>query len=243
MESERKSLSVVLPVYNEGAIIESVIKGIYKEIIRKYPGSTLIVAEDGSTDNTKDVLRKLRKKIPFRLAMSGKRKGYLTAVKDALMLADSELVFFSDTDGTHDPRDFWRLYERMAESGADIVAGVKENRHDPLYRLLLSRLYNFLIGITFGLWIKDSNAGFKLMKRELVKEVVPQIKYLKYGFSSELLIRARHAGKIITPVAVKHFPRKKDKPDQFALGRIHRVVLEQLKGMIKLRVELLAAQS
>lgn len=238
-----KSLSVVLPVYNEVDMIENAVRNIYREIIKKYPGSKLIVAEDGSTDGTKEVLKRLNKKIKFKLVMSDERKGYLNAVKGALMLADSELIFFSDSDGTHDPKDFWRLYEIMAESGADIAAGVKENRHDPFYRLVLSRLYNFLLGILFGLWIKDSNAGFKLMKRDVVKNIVPQIKFLKYGFSSELLIRARHAGKKIVPVDVKHFPRKKDKPDQFAIGRMHRVILEQIKGIAKLRTELLAAQS
>ncbi len=234
----RQSLSVVLPVYNEGSAIENVVKSVYKEIVKKYPGSKLIVAEDGSTDGTKEVLKKLNKQIRFRLAMSDKRKGYLNAVKDALMLADSELVFFSDTDGTHDPKDFWCLYKRMAESGADIAAGVKENRHDPFYRILLSRLYNFLLGVVFGLWIKDSNAGFKLMKRDIVENIVPKVKCLKYGFSSEMLIRAKYAGKKIIPVAVKHFPRKKDKPDQFATGRIHKVILSQLIGMAKLRLEL-----
>lgn len=232
-----KSLTVVLPVYNECGAIESVVKGIHEEIIRKYPGSTLIVAEDGSTDGTKEILRKMSRKIRFRLVMSGERKGYLKAVRDALLLAGTDLIFFMDSDGTHDPKDFWKLYEKIGE--ADVVAGVKESRHDPFYRILLSRLYNFLLGAVFGLWMKDSNAGFKLMKKGVVKKIVPQIKCLKYGFSSELLIRTKHAGKRIVPVPVKHFPRKEDKPDQFAIGRIHKVIFEQVKGIVKLRLELL----
>src|SRR3989338_1201508 len=227
-----KPLSVVLPVYNECGAIEGVVKGIHEEIIRKYPGSKLIVAEDGSTDGTKEILRKMSRKIRFRLVMSDERKGYLKAVRDALLLAGTDLIFFMDSDGTHDPKDFWKLYGQIGE--ADVVAGVKDGRKDPLYRILLSRLYNFLLGIVFGLWIKDSNAGFKLLKKDVVKNIVPRIKYLKYGFSSELLIRAKHAGKKIIPVSVMHFPRKEDKPDQFAISRIHKVVFEQLKGIIKL---------
>jgi glycosyltransferase involved in cell wall biosynthesis len=232
-------LSVVLPVYNEADEIEKVVTGYYTKVIQKYEYSELIVAEDGSTDGTREILEKLNKKIKFRFVSGTKRKGYMKAVRDALILARGNIVFFSDTDGTHDPNDFWKLHKKMQETRADIIAGIKENRKDPFYRLFLSSIYNFIIGLFFGLWISDSNAGFKLMKKEVVDSIVPSVNHLKYGFSSELLIRAKSAGKKIEPVKVNHFPRKKHKPDQFAISKIPKVIYSQVSGMVKLKMELL----
>ena len=165
-----KSLSVVIPVYNEAEVTEDVILGFYKHVINKYKDSVLIVAEDGSTDGTKEILKKLKKKIPMRLVMGDERKGYLRAVKDALMLADSDLVFFSDSDNTHDPRDFWKLMKNI--NGCDIATGVRKNRKDAFYRIFLSAAYNSIIRFVFGVDAKDTNVGFKLMRKEVAKDIV-----------------------------------------------------------------------
>src|SRR5687767_8961076 len=119
------------------------------------------------------------------------------------MAAEGEWVFFCDTDGTHDPADFWTLWERR--EGAGVVAGVKEGRKDPFYRKFASRLYNLFIRFKFGVKVRDTNAGFKLLSREVVETVVPKVNRLKLGFSTELLIRARWAGHKLVPVPVQHF--------------------------------------
>lgn len=228
------TLSVVLPVYNEADVIEKVVQDFYNKVIKKFPKSELIVAEDGSTDGTKDVLIKLQKSIPMRLVMGKERKGYFKGVKDALLLAKGDIVFYSDTDNTHDPKDLFKLLEKIEEY--DLVMGVKLHRNDPLNRILFSRIYNLLIYLMFGIYIKDINAGFKLMKREIVEEYMPKIKYLKYGFSTELVIRVKNDGKRIVGVPISHFKRETIKADQFKITS--NVILMQLKGLLKLWLEL-----
>jgi len=95
-------VSVVIPVYNEGDVIEKVVRDFYAKVVSKVPGSELIVAEDGSTDNTKAILGRLAEELPIRLVSSDERKGYTRAVKDALKLPRFDLVFFSDSDGQQD---------------------------------------------------------------------------------------------------------------------------------------------
>jgi len=231
-----KSLSVVIPVYNEEEVIDRVILGFYGQVIKKYPNSKLIVAEDGSNDGTKEALLKLNKKIPMKLVMGEERKGYLRAVRDALLLANTDLVFFSDSDNTHDPKDFWKLFKRIGD--CDIVTGVRENRRDSFHRIILSDVYNWMIGLLFGLQLKDSNVGFKLMKKEIVQNIVPQIRYLKYGFSSELLIRAHKKGMRIAEVPISHTKRRTGSATQFSIRWLPKAVYQQFKGLYALKREL-----
>jgi len=231
-----KSLSVVIPVYNEAEVIENVVRGFYYHVIKKYSRSKLIVAEDGSTDGTKEVLLKLSKKIPIKLVTGKVRKGYMRAVRDALMLANTELVFFSDSDNTHNPKDFWKLLEYIKEY--DIVTGIREDRKDPFHRIFLSSIYNAIIALMFGLCLKDTNVGFKLMRKEVAKDIVPRIKHLKYGFSSELLIRAHKNGMRIKEVPVSHFRRKTGGATQFSLRNLPKAVYQQIIGLYRLKREL-----
>lgn len=232
----KPTLSIVLPVYNEADVIEKVVRDFYTKVVAKYPGSELLVAEDGSTDGTKEILKKLVNEIPMRLISGEKRKGYLKGVKDALRSAQGSLVFFSDTDNTHDPNDLFKLLEKMKDY--DLVAGLRLDRNDPLYRKVFSRGYNIMIYLLFGVSLIDTNAGFKLMKKEVVDECVGSIMYLKYGFSTELVIRAKHAGYRITGVPVSHYPRKSGKADQFEIRNMPNVVFAQLCGLMKLKREL-----
>lgn len=233
----RPKLSVVLPVYNEADIIENVIKSYYREIIKKFPNSELVIAEDGSTDGTKQILKKMKIKIPIKLSLGSKKKGYLRACRNALESANGELIFFSDSDGQHNPKDFWNLYKKIEEY--DIVMGSKSNRKDPFYRKVLSKMYNISVLILFGKYFPDINCGFKLMKREIAENVIKNIKYLKYGFSTELVIRANKMGYKITDVPVRHIARKYGKAEQFAPSKLPKVLYEQLLGLAKLKLELM----
>lgn len=233
-----RSLSVVLPVYNEVETIEQIIMAYYNEIVAKHPNSELIIAEDGSTDGTKKVLAKLEKKIDVRLAMGEERKGYLRGVSDALLLAKNDLVFFSDSDGQHDPKDFWKL---LAHSDKfDIVCGIRSHRDDSLPRKLYSKAYNSIVSRRFGLYLSDMNAGFKLMGKDVVDAVVGDVKHLTYGFSTELLIRSHGLGFKIAGVPIGHAKRVAGISDQFTIGNMLHVTGVQMSGMKRLKRELVS---
>ena len=108
MEKTRP-ISLVIPVYNEVEVIEKVIRDFYDKVISKIDGAQFIIAEDGSNDGTKEVLKRLSEEIPIMLVMGDERKGYTRAVKDALKLPEHDIIFFSDSDGQQEPDDFWEL--------------------------------------------------------------------------------------------------------------------------------------
>lgn len=247
MTSGRKkniALSVVLPVHNEAPIIKKVVTGFYTEIISKFKGAELIVAEDGSTDGTKEILLALSKKLPgMTLVLGEKKKGYMAAARDALLISRGKLILFSDSDGQHDPRDFWRLHAALVRDNknAGIINGARLERRDSLHRRIFSFAHNSMVSVLFGLPRFDFNSGFKLMRREVVNSVVGDIRHLGYGFSTELLIRAANEGFGIVEVGVNHMERGnfQGRGAQFAPLKLPGAVKSEILGLLELKRELL----
>lgn len=235
------ALSVVLPVHNEAPIIKKVVDGFYREIISKFENSELVVAEDGSTDGTREILFALSKRLSkMRLLPGGKKKGYMAASRDALLASRGRLVLFSDSDGQHDPRDFWRLHSAMGEA-TGVVNGARLERHDSPHRRIFSCVHNSMVSILFGMPRLDFNSGFKLMRREVVDGVAGDIRHLKYGFSTELLVRATNAGFGITEVPISHMKRghMQGRDAQFAPLKLPGAATSEILGLLELKRELL----
>lgn len=201
----KSSVSIVLPVHNEKDVIEEVIAAIYKNVYSKLDDAEFIVAEDGSTDGTKEVLERLAGKYPIRLVIGGQRKGYSRAVKDALSLATKDIVFFLDSDGQHKESDFWKLLPFIEDF--DVVSGYKYPRLDTPLRLFISRVMNALIFFMFGCFFRDINSGFKLFRKPALAELLSKYEGLDF-ISAELLIKAVLLKMKTAEVPVLHYERK-----------------------------------
>ena len=199
-----------------------------------------IVAEDGSTDGTKEILEKLSNKLNIKVFSGNRRKGYVKAVKDALALANNELVFFSDSSGQHNPQDFWKLTDKI--ENFDLVIGVKSPRKDPAYRIYMSRGYNLIIDVLFGLRLHDIDCGFRLIRKQALDSVLPETKTLKHCVSSEITIRMKNRGFRIAEVPISHRPRPVGDKKNFSYKNLVKVVFELLLGIIMLRLELTRAR-
>ncbi len=231
------SLTAVIPVYNEAATIAQTLEDFYEKVVKKYNGSRLLIAEDGSTDGTKEVLVALNKKIPFVMVSSGVRKGYTRVFKDLLKAADGELVFFSDSDGQHDPGDFFKLLAAMEDK--DVVSGRRCRRFDPRHRLIISAAYNFLVRALFGIGMRDINSGFKLIRKEVIDAVLNDVRLLDYCVMTEFMLRARRAGFAIGEVCVSHRARPaKGKSRIFSAVGLPRIMFKVMFGLWRLSSEL-----
>ena len=198
-------VSIVMLVYNEAEVIEHVVRGFHEAIGRRLPGSQFIVAEDGSRDGTTEILRRLADELGLTLTHRDERRGYTRALRDALALARHDLVLFSDSDGQHDPADFWRLARRIPY--CDMVIGFKQPRRDPLYRLAMSRVFNRLVGVLFTLRFHDVNCGFRLMRRALVEDLLRDEWRMRACTFTEFTIRAFYKGYAIQEAPIRHLPR------------------------------------
>ncbi|MBI4335525.1 MAG: glycosyltransferase family 2 protein [Candidatus Omnitrophica bacterium] len=232
----KKSVSIVLPVHNEREGIEEVVRAIYRNVYSKLNDAEFIVAEDGSTDGTKEALEKLAKELPLKLVASNERKGYARAVKDALGLATKEVVFFLDSDGQHKESDFWKLLPFIEDF--DIVTGYKCPRSDPAFRLFISRVMNTLIFFTFGAFFRDINSGFKLFRREAIKALLSKYEGMDF-ISTEFLIKAVLLNLQVAEVPVLHYERQFGESRGLPASKLPAKISKLLFDLLKLRLRLL----
>ncbi len=226
------SVAIVVPAHNEGATIEAVLRDVTAEVAAKL-GSEILVCEDGSTDNTKDVLRRLSGELPLRVVTNETRLGYAGGVKRGLLLAHGDVLFFSDSDGQYDPRDFWALRERM--DGADLVIGVKTHREEAPHRIILSRGFHFLIKLLFGIRLRDIDCGFRLIRKDIVEDVLRDVRDLPYSFWAEFTIVASLKGLRIAEVPVSHRSRLAGNTTIYQPRRLPKILLLQMRGLLRLR--------
>lgn len=222
-----KPISLLLVVHQEAQTIEGVIKDFYKKVISKIPGSQFIVCEDGSSDGTKEILRRIKNRYHLTLDMQTKKRGYTGALRDGLKLAKKEIIFFSDSDGQHEPNDFWKLYPKLKQS--DMVIGWKKHRQDGWHRLLLALIFNKLIGIYFKVNLHDIDCGFRLIKKEVVDFILKESWRLDHCVSGELVIRAQSAGFKVTEAPITHFSRKSGPSRGLPFSKLPKIILHILK--------------
>jgi len=231
-------ISVVFPVHNESFIIESTLRNYIAELEGRVPDFEVIVSEDGSTDDTKGVLERLSKELPIKVYMSDKRKGYQQGVIDAISYATKPWLFIVDSDYQFAAIDFWRLEPYRKEY--DVILGMKSPRKDPLYRIILSKGYNFLLRLFLKVPYKDMDTGFRLIRLDVANEIAPNVRYMSF-FTAEFVIRAHHKGYKIIEVPVPHYARKIGSTTIFYISKLFMICLHQFIGIFRLRKELKAS--
>jgi glycosyltransferase involved in cell wall biosynthesis len=230
-----ESLSIVVPVFNEAAVIERVLRDIHAKIALRVADVEFIVAEDGSTDGTKEILARLEPELGLRLVSGTARKGYTGAVKDALRLPTREWVFFSDSDGQQEPDDFFEMAALADRS--DLVVGFKSPRRDPLPRLWLSAGLRLATRLLLGARFRDVNCGFRLMRRPVVESILPHCALLPQFINAEFALRARHQGFRVNEVPVRHYSREDGGSRGLPVKKIPMEVRRLLAGLLELRRE------
>jgi len=225
-------VSVIINVFNEAGTIEQEIREIHAEVIQKLPGSELIVAEDGSTDGTKEILARLKSELGIIHSTGAERKGYAKAFRDAVALVKNPYVFFSDTGGKQDFADFWKLYPFCENFG--IVSGYRTARRDQLYRRLMTWTYNFLLRVYFHVHFRDADAGFRIYQISVIRKIVNETWVNRHLISSELALRAVYSGFEVKEVPVLYRQRagvSRGLPP----GKIPKVIVSVLKNFSQLK--------
>jgi len=229
--SVENKLEVVLPVHNEADSIESTIMEIHNELAAKV-AIEFIISEDGSQDGTKDVLLRLRGRIPMRLIMGDERKGYCQAVIDGFNAVTAPYVLCMDSDGQCDPADFWGLW-RLRET-AEIVIGWRTNRADPLFRRILSGTFKVFYRLLFRVRVHDPSCPYILIQKPVIDRLTPELGVLSQGFWWEFLARASRCGLRIVEVPVVHRCRTAGETRVYRLGKLPGIAASHITGLVKI---------
>ena len=134
-----KELSVIFPIYNEQETIKETLLEWRNTLDKLQINYEIILAEDGSTDNTKDILIDLliNNRDLFVSNIEDKKRGYANAIRSSVKIAKGKYILNVDSDGQCDPKDFINFWKKrdLLENG--IIIGHRYNRKDSLQRLLM----------------------------------------------------------------------------------------------------------
>jgi len=201
-------LSLLMPVCNEADIIEEVIEEWVRDVFNFLPkGSEFLFDEAASTDGTREILKRLCEKYPFiKVTYNEKKDGFANAARRLYMTSSCPLIFFTDSDGQYVPSEFWKLAPHISEFS--LVHGAKIGRQDTFFRKAASATFNLTARFVFDMHYSDINSAFRLIKRELVQQLVPQLERMPTLLNAEMLVRAELQNYSIKQVRVVHRRRK-----------------------------------
>jgi glycosyltransferase involved in cell wall biosynthesis len=200
-----RSISVVLPAYNEADNIEkqvTAVGGVLEEL--RFDDHEILVVDDGSTDGTRAVCESLAGRVPkLRLLVHEKNQGYAKALRTGFTSARLPLVFYTDSDNQFDVKELKNFLGAIEDY--DIVCGFRIYRFDPFTRLVLSWGYNLLVRVLFRIRVRDVDCAFKLFRREVFERI--HIESKKFFVDTEILAKASKLGLRMTEIGVRHYPR------------------------------------
>jgi glycosyltransferase involved in cell wall biosynthesis len=231
------SIEIALTAHDEEATIGSTVGDFLAAADRHGLDVEVLVAEDGSSDRTREVVAEVAECSGGRVRLTprAERKGYSLAVTDAYLLARREVVVCCDGDGQYVPDDLPRLLAALAPG--TIVAGARSPRQDPRPRLVASWAFGCVYRLLSSVRMKDPSSPFVVAFRNDVMQFLPASPVLPQGFWWEFFARADAAGLRIVEVPVAH--RRREGPTRvYRLSRIPRIALVHVVGLVRMRREL-----
>jgi len=212
------NISVIIPAYNEAesipelvASIAAVFSGEYSEAV-----NDIWLIDDGSTDETEQVVQKLISEYPFLRYLQFRRNyGKAAALMEGFRRAGGKFVITMDADLQDDPREIPEMVA-LLESGYDMVSGWKQHRQDPITKTIPSRFFNLVTRLTTGIKIHDFNCGLKAYRNDVIKNLTLQGELHRY-----IPVLAHFMGYRITEKPVTHHPRKYGKT-KYGVARFFR---------------------
>ncbi len=222
-----KSISILIPVFNEQDSLEELLAQINQTLDKKLSEykSEIIFINDGSTDDSLNVLKKLSKKDKkIKIASFRKNLGKAVALNYGFQKSTGDLIVTLDADLQDIPSNIPVLISKVSE-GYDLVVGWRKERVNPKNKTLPSLIFNFIINKSSQIPLHDFNTGLKVMKKQVAKELS------LYGELHRFIpVLAYERGFKVAEVPVTHNTRKFGKT-KYGLSRMVRGFFDFLTVM------------
>lgn len=196
-------ISVVIPVCDEVESLEELHRELSEVAARNDYDLQLILVDDGSTDGSWSVIRRLAESDPHLRGIRFRRNfGKAAALTAGFAVAQGDMVFTMDSDLQDDPHEMPRFLAAI-DQGYDLISGWKQIRHDPWHKVFPSHVFNWMVSRLTGVHLHDHNCGMKCYRREVLGEI--DLHGGMYRFATVL---AASRGYKVGEVVVHHRPRR-----------------------------------
>jgi len=242
MEQKKQKISIVIPVYNEEAIIGRTIAALRdfcEKNLQNYDWK-IIIADNNSADRTAEMAKKLEKESAGKIIYKFiPRKGKGLAIRESWKSFGADFYIFMDADMATDLSALPVLIKEL-ENGDDLVIGSRfikdSSAKRTLARKITSKVFSLLTRLMFGLKIKDYPCGFKGANKNVINKILPLVENNAFFFDTELVIRSA-----AEEMKIKEIPviwQDRDKTASKSRVNIFKVTKEYLRELLKLKKNL-----
>jgi len=218
----KPSVSIFYPCYNDWGTMGSMVLITLKTAENLGIDYDVTIVDDGSDPLTQKLLDDIATEFPnVHILRHETNRGYGGALKSGAS-GTKDWIFYTDGDAQYDVRELALLVEK-AGPDVDVVQGYKIQRHDPVHRIVIGRVYHWLVRTMFGMKICDTDCDFRLIRRNVFDTV--QLKHSSGVICAEMMMRITRAGFRIVEVPVHHYQRAHGKSQFFNFPRLFRVAL------------------
>lgn len=218
---EDLSISIIIPVYNEAENLETLYEEIVNAVASPYPDYEIIFINDGSIDQTQEVLTKLHRKDPrVKVIQFRKNFGQSAAISAGFDHCSGDVIVTLDADLQNDPADIPMVVNKLLE-GYDMVNGWRKNRQDPLFSKKIPSFFgNKLVSFITKVKLHDYGCSLRAIRREVARNLKLYGEMHRYvpAIASRMGIRS-------VEIPVNHRKRLHGK-SKYGIGRTFRVILD-----------------
>lgn len=226
--------TLILPAFNEEDRLPGTLQNLAEFVWPSWVEPEVLVVLDGCTDDTKEIADSFLGKISGLRVLDWRlNEGKGHAVKLGVFEAKGDWVAFTDSDESYPFAHHLPLLLEETKSGAPIIIGsrqhpdsVSDEVHPPLLRKFMSRFYSFLCQVLLIPGVKDAQAGLKMFRNDIARDLFSRTQIHRFGFDTEILYLSRKLGipfKEI-PVSVRHVPESRVHPIRDSLDMISNLI-------------------
>ncbi|HZQ50110.1 MAG TPA: dolichyl-phosphate beta-glucosyltransferase [Candidatus Dormibacteraeota bacterium] len=231
-------MSIVIPCYNEQDRLPATLEAITKYMAARGSDYELILADDGSSDRTPEVIgAAVKGGANVRMVRLPENRGKGRALAEGVKLSSGDRVLLTDADLSTPIEELPKLEARL-DAGAGVAIASRALRgseiviHQPVYRVLMGKTFNLIVQALLlpGLW--DTQCGFKLFRGDLARSVFAELRTDGFGYDPEALFRAKRRGEKIAevPVVWRHSAPTKVAPFRHSLDMFQDVVRTRFRS-------------
>jgi glycosyltransferase involved in cell wall biosynthesis len=222
------SISAFFPAHNDAGTIPSMVMTVRLALRELTDDYEIVVVNDSSKDHTALLLDELARLYPHevRIIHHPQNRGYGGALRTGFSSSTKDWIFYTDGDAQYDPREL-KVLAAMVTPEVDLINGWKIERHDPIYRIIIGRIYQHIIKFAFNLKLKDVDCDFRLMRRAIFDKV--ELTYDSGVICVEMMKKIQDAGFSLMETPVHHFYRAYGKSQFFNFPRLIQVARDLFK--------------